>query len=407
MMHTPSSRLLLTFWLFALVLQPVIAQETAGLGATSGASGEILGQESTSVQNQVSAGVAAAESQKAKPKEKKKKREKRGSFVVAPIPISSPALGSGIVPVVGYIFPISKKDKVSPPSVIGAGGLITNDGSRAWALAAQLYFKKNSYRATSFYGHGNLDYDLYGSGVFTGLKLPLVQTGEAFQAEFLRRIVWQFFLGPRFTTGNSIITISPNESNQPLPPDVGLHTQLTAIGFRLTRDTSPNRFYPTQGTYFVFTSDFYSPDWGSKYSFQSYKGSFDKYWSLNKSQVLVSDSFGCSTGGTPPFYMNCIYGSSNELRGYVAGKYFDRHMVTTQVEYRLALPYRLGVVGFGGIGEAIPGSDQLLFRHNDFLPAGGTGLRLLLSKDYHVNLRSDFAWGKDGHTFSLGVGEAF
>ncbi|MGA9587929.1 MAG: BamA/TamA family outer membrane protein [Terracidiphilus sp.] len=358
----------------------------------------------------MSAGVAAA-SQQEKPKKeeekKKKKRERRGSIVVAPIPISSPALGSGIVPVVGYIFQISKKDKVSEPSVVGAGGLITNDGSRAWALAAQLYFKKNSYRATVFYGHGNLDYNLYGSGDFTGFKLPLVQTGEAFQAEFLRRIMWQFFLGPRFSTGDSIITIKPTESTQPVPPDVGLKTQLTAIGFRLARDTSKNRFYPTNGTYFIFTSDFYSPNWGSKYSFQSYKGSFDKYWGLTKNQVLVSDSFGCSTGGEPPFYMNCIYGSSNELRGYVAGKYFDRHMVTTQGEYRLALPYRLGVVGFGGIGEAIPGNDQLLFRKNSFLPAGGAGLRFLLSKDYHVNLRSDFAWGRDSHTFTLGVGEAF
>ncbi|MGC2612534.1 MAG: BamA/TamA family outer membrane protein [Terracidiphilus sp.] len=411
MMHTaPTLRLILTFWLFAACSLFVIAQQTAhssGSEFEGDSYGETFAQESTSVQNQVSAGVAAAAPHEKKSKEKKKKSEKRGSFVVAPLPISSPAIGSGIVPVVGYIFPITRKDKVSPPSVVGAGGLITDNGSRAWGLATQLYFKENGYRATVFYVRGNLNYDLYGSGEFTGFKLPLVQTGEAFQAEFLRRIVWQFFLGPRAITGNSLITVEPNMSKQPLPPDVGLHTQLTGIGFRLIRDTSPNRFYPTSGTYFNFTSDFYSPDWGSKYTLQSYRASFDKYWSLSKSQVLVSDSYGCTTGGKPPFYMNCIYGSSNELRGYVAGKYFDRHMVTTQVEYRLALPYRLGVVGFGGIGEAIPGGDELLFQNNSFLPAGGTGLRLLLSKPYHVNLRSDFAWGKDGHTFTLGVGEAF
>jgi hypothetical protein len=405
-----SLRLVSSLCLFAFCSQLVMARETvppSPLGIANDAYGELLGQDNP-VKDQVSAGVAVAESQKPKPKGNKKKREKRGSFVVAPIPISNPALGSGIVPVVAYIFPITRKDKVSQPSVLGAGGLITNDGSRAFALAAQLYFKENTYRSTVFYGHGNLDYDLYGSGVFTGLKLPLVQTGEVFQAEFLRRIMWQFFLGPRVTVGNSIITLAPSSgSTPPPPPDIGFHTQLTSLGVRLTRDTSKNRFYPTNGTYFVFTSDFYSTDLGSKYTFQSYKGSFDKYWSLNKSQVVVSDSFACTTAGQPPFYMNCIYGSSNELRGYTAGKYFDRHMVTTQGEYRLALPYRLGVVGFGGIGEAIPGSDQLLFRHNDFLPAGGVGLRLLLSKDYHVNLRSDFAWGKDGHTFTLGVGEAF
>ena len=367
-----------------------------------------FGQETKQTQVEVSAGLAASAHKETNLKEEKRKREKRGSIVIAPIPISSPAIGSGVVPVIGYIFPISKKDKISPPSVIGGGGLITNNGSRAFGLAAQLYFKQNRYKSTVFYGHGNLDYNLYGSGASSGLKLPLIQTGEAFQAEFLRRTVAEFFLGPRVSTGTSVIRIAPTNSNvPPLPPDVGLHTHLTALGLQLSRDTSPNRFYPTSGTFFTFTSDFYGPALGSKYTLQSYRGSFNKYWSLNRSQVIAYDGYGCATGGKPPFYMNCIYGSGNELRGYTAGKYFDRYMVTSQVEYRLALPYRLGVVGFGGIGEAIPGNDQLLFRHNDFLPAGGVGLRLLLSEDYHVNLRSDFAWGKDGSTFSLGIGEAF
>jgi hypothetical protein len=47
------------------------------------------------------------------------------------------------------------------------------------------------------------------------------------------------------------------------------------------------------------------------------------------------------------------------------------------------------------------------FRADAFLPSGGTGIRFLLSKKYHVNLRTDFAWGKDNFTWSMGVGEAF
>jgi hypothetical protein len=42
-----------------------------------------------------------------------------------------------------------------------------------------------------------------------------------------------------------------------------------------------------------------------------------------------------------------------------------------------------------------------------FLPSGGGGLRFELNKKYHVNLRADIAQGRDGHTFGLGVGEAF
>jgi hypothetical protein len=110
-------------------------------------------------------------------------------------------------------------------------------------------------------------------------------------------------------------------------------------------------------------------------------------------------------GGAPPFYGNCIYGLNEERRGYTAGRYLDRFMLARQLEYRLALPWRFGAVGFGGIGEVAPGADQ--WRINQFFPAGGTGARYMLSKKYHVNLRADFAWGKDNFTWSVGMGEAF
>jgi hypothetical protein len=344
---------------------------------------------------------------KDKDKKEKEKKKKRGAFVVAPLPISSPAIGQGIIPVVGYIFPFSTKDKISPPSVIGAAGLVTNDGSRGFAVGGQLYFKEDTYRASAGFARGNIDYNLYGTGIASDLKLPLVQTGQAFFGEFLRRVGWKFFLGPRFITGHSFITVNPNSGNTvPIPPDVGLHTTLTALGIRLTRDTSKNRFYPVNGTFFTFTSDFFSQDLGSKYSFQAYRTQFDKYWSLSDKQVLASDTYFCATGGAPPFYGNCIYGTSSELRGYIAGQSFTRYMVTSQVEYRLELPKRFGLVIFGGLGGAIPGGTQL-YGTQKFLPAGGGGLRYELSKVYHVNLRADIAQGTTGHTFSMGVGEAF
>jgi Omp85 superfamily domain len=335
-------------------------------------------------------------------------KEDGGSFIIAPLPISSPALGSGIVPVLAYIFPLDRSDKTSPPSVMGAAGLVTDNGTRGFVAAGELYFKENTYRATAVFARGNINYNLYGLGAGAPQpKLPLNQTGQVLFAEFLRRVGWKFFLGPRFFWGNSLITLRPvSLATAPLPPDIGLHTALTAVGFRLHRDTRPNRFYPTTGTLLDFTSDFFSQGLGSKYSFQSYKFTFNKYWSITKQQVLAYNGFACVTGGQPPFYGNCIYGTDSELRGYVAGRYLDRYMAATQLEYRLALPKRFGVVGFGGLGEVVPGGNQP-FRTKNFLPSGGGGGRFELSKKYHVNLRVDFAQGKDSHTWSMGVGEAF
>ena len=339
--------------------------------------------------------------------DKKAKKKKRGAIVIAPLPISSPAIGTGIVPVLGYIFPFSTKDKISPPSVIGGAGLVTDNGSRGFALGAQLYLKEDRYRVTAGFARGNIDYDIYGFGPTAGAHLPLNQTGQVFTGEFLRRIGWQFFVGPRLITGHSIVEVRPNDgSTVPIPPGTGLHTTLTSLGLRVTRDTNKNRFYPTNGTFFTFTSDFFSESLGSKYTFQAYRTQFDKYWSLGDKQVLASDSYFCATGGQPPFYGNCIYGTSAHLRGYIAGQYFTTYMMTTQMEYRLVLPKRFGLVVFGGLGGVIPGSQQPL-QTGKFLPGGGGGLRYELSKVYHVNLRADIAQGTTGHTFSLGVGEAF
>jgi Omp85 superfamily domain len=354
----------------------------------------------------------SAQSAKTKEEQEKKKKKPthRGSIVAAPLPIVSPAIGSGIIPVLGYIFPFGKNDKISPPSTIGAAGLITNNGSSGFGIGAQLFMKENRYAVTSLYVHGNVDYNLYGVGTAAGdanLKLPLDQTGHLYFGEALRRIPWQFFIGPRFWTGDSVVTIRPTNNETSIPPaDLGLHTTLRALGLRVMRDTRPNHFYPTTGMFTQFTSDFFAKALGGKYTFQSYRFTFNKYGTVAKNQVLAYNLYFCGTGGDPPFYGNCIYGTNNELRGYEAGRYLDRYMIATQLEYRVSLPKKFGLAAFGGLGEVVPGGKEI-FRINNLLPSIGGGPRFELSKKYHLNLRADFARGKDSWTWSMGVGEAF
>ena len=79
--------------------------------------------------------------------------------------------------------------------------MITDDGSRGFGLYGDLYIKEDRYKVTGPYGHGNIDYSLYGMGTAAddaGLKLPLDQTGQIFRAEFLRVIKWKIFVGGAF-----------------------------------------------------------------------------------------------------------------------------------------------------------------------------------------------------------------
>ena len=334
----------------------------------------------------------------------------RGALVAAPLPISSPALGLGVIPVVAYLFPLIKSDQKSPTSTVGIAGLITDNGSRGLALGAELFFGQNRYKLTSAYARGNLDYNIYTPGVLSPpeMKLPLKQTGQLFLGEFLRRTWRDFFLGPRFFNGGSLLTFRKgNSGTTALPPDLGFHTNLRSVGLRLQRDTRTNHYYPTRGTFTDFVGDFFAESIGSKYTFQSYNLRFNKYVSLTQNQVLAFGSFFCATQGRPPFYGNCIYGARDQLRGYTAGRYVDRYMMTSQIEYRLVLPMRFGLIAFGGAGGVIPGKEQFLVRNTLFLPSGGLGVRFMLSKEYHFNVRADISQGTDGRVFSMGVGEAF
>jgi outer membrane protein assembly factor BamA len=201
-----------------------------------------------------------------------------------------------------------------------------------------------------------------------GPKLRLEQSGQLFFFKLLRNIRWDTYVGVRFINGSSFITIKPtSEETPPIPPDVGLHTDLRTLGVEVWRDTRPNRFYPLKGSVIDFTGDFFGQDLGSKYSFQSYKFTFNKYVSLTDKQVLTYNLHVCGTAGSPPFYGNCIYGANNELRGYTAGRCLDRFRWATQLEYRLVLPWRFGLVGFGGVGAVAPGADQ--WRINQFPPS--------------------------------------
>ena len=113
----------------------------------------------------------------------------------------------------------------------------------------------------------------------------------------------------------------------------------------------------------------------------------------------------CSANGSVPFYDLCLYGYNSDLRGYTTGQFQNRRMFATQAEYRIELPKRLGLVAFGGVGGT--GRSWNEFRSDQLLPAAGAGLRFKLDKNNHINYRIDLAFGREGRTISIGLGEAF
>src|SRR5262249_13900779 len=113
--------------------------------------------------------------------------EKKGEWVIAPIPINSPAIGAGLQWAVIRVFPLNKQDEISPPSSVGIGGVFTNNGSRAVALGGKLYLKEDKYRLTTAAGNADINLDVYGVGKAAGdndVYVPLKTGGNGFFGEF-------------------------------------------------------------------------------------------------------------------------------------------------------------------------------------------------------------------------------
>ena len=268
------------------------------------------------------------------PNAEQQKKEKRGEWVAAPIPLVNPAIGAGLAWAVGYVFPFSRQDKLSPNSVVGVGGLFTNNGSRALAAGGRLYFKEDKYRLTIAGGGAKINADIYGIGKLAGdrgLYLPLTFSGSAFLAEPLFfRIRKSVHIGARFQYRNLNMTLNEEDLNLPaggdLPPSLqgvldeiapNLAQQRTvSVGPRFQWDTRDNTYYPRKGIFLDSGIDLFAEAIGSKFTYQYYKVAFNKYMSLGKSQVIAIRGMGCAAAGDHvPLYDLCRFGSSNDLRG--------------------------------------------------------------------------------------------
>ncbi len=339
----------------------------------------------------------------------KEKSEKRGSIVIAPIPISSPAFGSGLLLIAAYVFKFDMEDDVSPPSWAGLAGAYTNNGTRALALGSKLYLKENKYQTTFAIMTGRANLDFYGIGRIPGkpaVVVPLSLGGKIFFGEFMRNVGKNIFVGPRY----QFRRLTANIDGERRPggfevPAIDLKANSAALGFHLQRDLRNSTFYATKGSLFDFTADFFDQVWGSRREYQVYKVAYNGYREIAPRQVLAYRAMACSANGSVPLYDLCLYGFNSDVRGYTTGEFQNRRMFAAQAEYRLDWRKRLGFTAFGGVGGIARRWGE--FRTDGLLPGAGAGLRFTLDKKNHINYRVDYAFGREGRTLSIGVGEAF
>jgi hypothetical protein len=106
---------------------------------------------------------------------------------------------------------------------------------------------------------------------------------------------------------------------------------------------------------------------------------------------------GANLGGT-------LYDNANLMRGIYEQRYRDRQMMTAQAELRQHLFWRLDGAAFLGVGQV--GYNISDYSFGGLHTAGGVGARFNFIRRDRVNLRFDYAFGKDPG-FYFAIGEAF
>lgn len=227
----------------------------------------------------------------------------------------------------------------------------------------------------------------------------------------LRKVWGNFYMGPEFDFQQlSSVNFKLNKTDSiPLPLGNRGSANLGA-GLGLVYDTRHNVLNVRHGVYSELAYINYNKGIGSQFDFSTVTADLRLYKSINKRDVLAFQAFGQFNKGTVPFNQLALMGGENIMRGCYLGRFRDKNLVATQLEYRmLPLPFkftkRWGLSGFIAAGTIADKAINLNI--NKTIVAGGGGIRFLLFPKKDVFTRLDVAFTRESTGIYIFIGEAF
>lgn len=179
----------------------------------------------------------------------------------------------------------------------------------------------------------------------------------------------------------------------------------SALGFVGVFDSRDNAINARTGKLAELSTYLYTRTLGSTFSFFSVNGSYQHYWPVKKNHTLAFQTKVRLSFGGVPFLDLSTAGGDDILRGYPKNRFRDKHFIGSQLEYRYPLFWRLGMVSFVGIGDVFNSMNDIQI--NTLKYSIGSGLRFVVNPAERLNIRFDYAWGREGGYFYFSVAEAF
>ncbi len=333
--------------------------------------------------------------------EKSRLKLQKGDFVIVPIPLSDPTLGTGLVLGAAYFYPQTEAQAaVQPASLTGIAGMYTNNDSYAFGIGQQNYWDEDKWRFTGALGYLNFELSLIEpSQSGDGSDVDWLVEGQFAQAEISRNIGGDWYLGVqgRYIDSEQAFALAIPDGS------LELTAEFMSVGLGLTtefdtRDVPTNAY---KGRYFEADALFNDEAIGSTNTYQSYDIRYRSYHQLATGLVLAWEIKGCRKSGQVPLWDACRIG----LRGFPATDYMSKSSLSSQVEARWQFYRKWGVVVFAGGG--LSETSLSAAGDNETVPSYGVGLRYMVLESKRINMRLDYARSDDSDAVYLAVSEAF
>lgn len=193
-----------------------------------------------------------------------------------------------------------------------------------------------------------------------------------------------------------------------------LNFSLSGVGPVYTFDSRDVALAASEGSLLDLQVMFNGGFVGSDYNFVRYQVDARHFQRIfSDKTILALQVLGQFHSGNVPWYGlaglganlgGTLYNNANLMRGIYEQRYRDRQMVTAQAELRQHLFWRIDGAAFLGVGQV--GYDLKDYSFGGLHTAGGVGARFNFIRRDRVNLRFDYAFGKDPG-FYFAIGEAF
>ena len=327
---------------------------------------------------------------------------KKGVLVV-PTLITEPAVDYGAA-MAALFFHSSYSEKKGPPSISGAVGGATLNGTWGAGIFHIGYWKMDHIRYMGAIAKTNANLGFYGSG---SLGIPGTESVNLNMDAWVLVQQLKFRLGESdfFLGGSYILLDTYNTFEIPIdiPEFEGIAdtSTLSEVSLKFEFDSRNNVFTPTMG-FFLGMTGTYSDTWMGGDALYGRLGlTLIGYVPAGNKVFLGLRHEGNYSLGDIPFYARPII----SMRGAPLMKYQNRNTLLMEAEVSWNVYKRWFVSGFAGIGNAFESYEE--FEAGKSVATLGTGFRYKLARKLGTNMGVDFAVSQDDFAFYIVLGTAW